>query len=319
MSIERFSAPQESIQTPQAAKEVIEFVAQQMPRQDPLDFKDVFSAEEITNDLKSLAVLQDRFHNDLLHLTQDEQIRIAFGQRVSRALESTIAFHVPNANWFGDGTEFVRPSEFDDVIHGIDGVVEFQTDGILERLALGVDASRNIQREAISKKVERNVRTLLSQDEAQRREVKYFASNITDERGPLRDIVPVVIGVENKNCDELIQLFATQIRLKSKKQRSLSEQKQLEELSTQLAQHPAQLIFLDQIEMQLKAYDRVLSQEKQDERRARLQTKIAALSLIVAQIRKQRIQLIGASVLQQLDDDPVTRVLRENLSRFVRY
>jgi hypothetical protein len=318
MNFNTFPKPSETISNPDAATNIIKFVAEEMPRQNPRDFSDMFPLAEIEIDERAVETLKGRFHNDLLQLSQDEQLRIFNGHRISKALESIIAYHVPTANWFGDGTEFVRPSEFDDVVHGIDGIVEFQTQGVAERLVLGIDASRNARREVIEKKIENNVRALLSEAGASRREVKYFASNITDERGPLRSIVPVVIGADDKACDELVQLFAEQIKIKQQKQRTVAEQKQLGVITDSLSKHPAQLAFLEQMGMQLGVYDQILSREKANERRDNLRQRIGSLLLIIQEIRRQRIKAVGSRASSETSESGVTLAIREALGRYAR-
>jgi len=129
------------------------------------DFKDIFPIEEIENDQKIVSRLEDKFHEQIEHLSPTERENIKNGEKLGHVLEIIIAEEGEKYEWAGKGAYFVRTSRYDDVINGVDIIIEFDTEsGQLPRVGLGVDTSRNKDVAVVYDKIHRNIDKLLQQN-----------------------------------------------------------------------------------------------------------------------------------------------------------
>lgn len=156
-------------------------------------------------------------------------------------------------DWLGPNANLVRTTEYDDIVNGIDAVVEFDTNSDKpERMALAVDASMSPDFHVIAEKIRKNANRVLGiEDHAK---VKYFESQITNRKESLNDMVPVVIGVDADNLAELLGKFSSLIKLQNIRGKSDLERSLIRKTKEELANHPAQKIFLEEIRLQLEWY-----------------------------------------------------------------
>jgi hypothetical protein len=150
--------------------------------------------------------------------------------------------------WFGEGVRAAHTSEFDDVINGVDVVLEIPESGQnVSHLALGVDVTCG-ERELIGKFLE--IRKKIARGELGG--VKYSHSSDGELQGELSGIPHVIIGTDGEHLEGLIRAWVNN--------------------NTALSRDPIQMTFLAQILLQLETFIKYAESEsvKQTEVAARL-------------------------------------------------
>ena len=160
----------------------------------PSDFVNLYGSENVERDLASVASLKRKFETDET-------------QKASEVFEAIVFEQVELSNWLGEHAETIRTSEFDDIVNGVDLVVEFTEDSSTSHLALGVDVTFGTT--SIGKKFER-IRKEIDADNLAT--VKYFESH--GFKGSLRQLPRVVIGVERDTVIALAGLWSRQEKSK---------------------------------------------------------------------------------------------------------
>ncbi|PIR87022.1 MAG: hypothetical protein COU11_02215 [Candidatus Harrisonbacteria bacterium CG10_big_fil_rev_8_21_14_0_10_49_15] len=282
------------------AEAVTQYVKKEYPRLDPRDFTDIFPAEEIERDIADA--------NHLEHQFKDREV-IADSEQISKALEGIVIDQTRRSAWLGLTTEIVRTSAHDDIRNGVDAVAEFTNEEIFERMALAIDATRAADQTIITKKIERNLRKILNEKPETR--VKYFASLADDFRGSLDGIVPVVIGLDTQHCKELIDLLSELIRLQENKNRTPALQEKFLERRTAIENHPAQIVFLKQIEVQLDFYEEVFSKRTLTKDQQLLLDRVSTLKALIQEIVKDKSRNQNIRITDDYEQDSVLRNIRE--------
>lgn len=160
----------------------------------PSDFVNLYGSENVERDLASVVSLKRKFETDET-------------QKASEVFEAIVFEQVELSNWLGEHAETIRTSEFDDIVNGVDLVVEFTEDNSTNHLALGVDVTFGTA--SIGKKFER-IRKEIDADNLAT--VKYFESH--GFKGSLRQLPRVVIGVEKDTVIALAGLWSRQEKSK---------------------------------------------------------------------------------------------------------
>lgn len=160
----------------------------------PSDFVNLYGSENVERDLASVVSLKRKFETDET-------------QKASEVFEAIVFEQVELSNWLGEHAETIRTSEFDDIVNGVDLVVEFTEDNSTNHLALGVDVTFGTT--SIGKKFER-IRKEIDADNLAT--VKYFESH--GFKGSLRQLPRVVIGVEKDTVIALAGLWSRQEKSK---------------------------------------------------------------------------------------------------------
>lgn len=153
----------------------------------PLDFKDHYGAEVVQQDLNHIAHIKESF-------VEDEN------KRAAEVLEAILYEHTELSDWLGPNAKTIRPSEYDDIVNGIDLIVEFESEDATQHLALGVDITFGSI--SMTKKFDRIHREIEEDDLAR---IKYFESH--GFKGSLKQLPRVVIGVEKETVIELASLW----------------------------------------------------------------------------------------------------------------
>lgn len=233
---------------------VLNSASQERPNE--RDFTDLYSQGVIDRDLEVVHILERKFHDNLEHLNPAEIKRVEEGKKRSEALEVIMVEGGELHNWFGERGFLSRTGKYDDY-NGIDGVLEIvqgdEESGELEphNIALAIDASMRPDFSSIERKILRNIERVTGPKKPQ---VKYFQSAVNGVKKKLTMVLPVVVGVEGKHAEELTDLFGEVIRLRGTKDRNENAKKILKEKLERIANHPAQIIFLQEIIDQLNAY-----------------------------------------------------------------
>lgn len=253
------------LQAETAANTELILKASRKPRIQEKNFEEVFGAEEVARDLAMLHRVEEKFKEQLEHLSRTEADNVRQGEKLGHVLEVIISEAGEEYKWAGENAHFIRTSRFDDVINGVDLIIEFQPeedrpdDATPHRVALAVDATRNNDTSIIRQKVQRNIEKLMRVQGRRAPEVKYYQSPTNPNvRGPLETVIPVVIGLQDRNANELINLIAPLKNFPAllAKHPNLADniRAKEEEIAAQLLEHPAQAIFYRQIRAQLQHY-----------------------------------------------------------------
>jgi hypothetical protein len=236
------------------------------------NFEDKFGKEVIERDLALVSRLKDKFATQIEHLGQADIERINVGEKFSEILEVIISDEGERYGWIGENNVLRRTSEFDDIFNGVDVILEFKPEEelssegqpVTKKMALGVDASRNNDFHALTAKINRNVAKLTDQNNPKLNEVKYFQSAFNiNEKGRLKPIIPVVIGLDRKHLSELVSVCALLRSLPHSQMGEAYDKSGVKagdlqkELSERLKKHPAQAVFCKEIELQLMYYLKV--------------------------------------------------------------
>ncbi len=164
----------------------------------PLDYfkkLDKYNNEEIEKDKSTLERIEDDFEE---------------GGKRGEAMEIILADLLDR--WFEtEDMEVItqRTTKFDDVVNGVDIIVEFKTPDSIEKTALAVDAS--LSHSIIEKKLKKCYSKVVGEDK--NFQVKYFQGQFEDENGeyphgPLKTVVPLVAGLDCRNANKLFKDFS---------------------------------------------------------------------------------------------------------------
>ena len=162
----------------------------------------------IAKDRSKVERTKELFKAESEGLTAQEQIRHRLSLKRGEALEIIIAEQGELSEWFGPNAMTERTTEFDDILNKVDLVVEFSpetgeaAEEDMNRIAFAIDASDSPS--GIAKKMAVNKARITG--ELPPSNVKYFCSQVTGYNGPLKRIIPLVVGLEGKNMADLVRL-----------------------------------------------------------------------------------------------------------------
>lgn len=222
---------------------------------DPTSFRDIYSQEEIDDDLqktkeRSVAFAKSRKENDALH-------------KASYGTEALILEQIGLSGWLSaEGVKVYveKTAESDDVFNKTDLVLTFEMPGLEEPLAITVDVTIGLQ--ALSEKIHSIKQEIDTKTLGQ---VKYHET-IAGEHKPLEQTPRVLIGIDPSELKQLFTLWT-------------SEDKAVRD---RLKTHPLQKTIVYEIQEQLLAYQKY-AREKGD-------TKVAenydGLILILQKVRE---------------------------------
>jgi hypothetical protein len=229
------------------------------------DFKEIFGEEDVNNDIKTAARIKEKFSQQIEHLSENEIKEIRNGEKLGHVLEIVIAEAGEEYGWAGQKSRFILASTHDDVVNGVDVILELvpieNKDFIQpQRVALAIDTSRNKDTYALSQKVTRNINKITGEDPKKFAGVKYFQSAINKGiKSNLEIVIPVVIGLEAKNANDLIHSAAVIKILEKMADKNDDYKEVLEIRREEMRQNPAQMVFNQEVCSQLKCYLKKLS------------------------------------------------------------
>ena len=209
------------------------------------DFIQYYGEDTVAEDKAVVKALKQKFEDELQKLSAHERERLRLSQKRGEVLEIIIAEQGELSDWFGPNAMTMRTAEIDDFRNKVDIVIEFSLgEGAAgagqeaKRIALAIDASDNLLK--LADKIRINQEKIMGKRPPAH--VQYFRSQVTDFTGPLYRIIPVVVGLDGKNLKDLVRLQNTSLR------GGISSGAANE----QLAKHPAQRVFIEEIVVQLK-------------------------------------------------------------------
>ena len=263
------------------------------------EFEGVYSREEIERDKESVRKKKRRIEEQDTAPTKRAQI-----------LEALLAEQIELSEWLGLDAMTIIPAEYDDLYHGVDLAAEFQRDGTLQHLAMGVDVTTSPF--SIEKKLN-IIRDHLT--DGTMTEMKYFTSErLPNLHGRYENIPSIVVGADARTINELAELWLTVDRSKNPKQGTDSID--LEELRAKareaqqkLARHRVQVLILKQMQVQLEAF-RTYAQKKSQSKVASKLTDI--LKLVTDILSEKKISKIDDKINES---DDVFRAIKDNLEK----
>lgn len=227
-----------------------------------------YSRENVEADLKKIEEYKENF--EVKHLAE--------------VLEAIFYEHIEMSEWLGRSAETIKTSEFDDIMNGVDLVVEFNQEAEAQNhLALGVDVTfgaRHLESKFNKIKAEIDADTLA--------EVKYYDSATI--HGRLKQVPRVVVGVEKETVLELAQLW-------------------MQHKNQELAQHEVQFVLLGQIRKQLNAFMEYAQKNGKANSERAYARSLTTVRRIIEEKRDQR-----PKALSHLDQ--VYTGIQEQLARF---
>jgi hypothetical protein len=241
---------------------------------DPSGFIDLYGVENVTRDIRHVETLKSKFEKNE-------------AKAAAEILEAIVCEHVELSNWLGPNAETIRTSEFDDIVNGVDMIVEFNEEMTTNHLALGIDVtfgSLSMQKKFDRIKGEIEKDTLAN--------VKYFEAH--GYKGSLRQLPRIVIGVE---LPKVVQLAGLWERGDKKT----------------IGSHVTKEIIAQEIERQLRTF-LIYAQSVHAESAIKSYTR--ALHVMRAVRTKRNGFSEDSSVRTQIEEDRVYQGILKNLERF---
>ncbi|MDD5464384.1 MAG: hypothetical protein PHP62_04495 [Candidatus Moranbacteria bacterium] len=221
-------------------------------------FRDIYPGAEVDRDKQWAEGLKKK----LAERDRLEGKELVYAAIRSDALETLIVDQAEMNNWFGENSFLTRTSEYDDKNNHVDAILEFAVEGedgeVAKRLALAIDTTMASSKSnnVVNDNIEKNIEAV----KYDRTTVKYFESQVDNYKGRLRHVLPVVVGVDMTNSDDLISLAASMAKLEStiRDPKAIVNKENLKinltKAKKEMLDHPAQLLFLEEIKAQLEMY-----------------------------------------------------------------
>ena len=122
--------------------------------------------------------------------------------KLASVLEAIIHTQVNNSKWFGNYAKSIKAPQYDDLINGVDTVIEFKVPQIpTHYLAMGIDVTYRIN---LEKKFERIKQEI---DDGQLATIKYLRSSDGTMRAEKTQVPRLVIGVDGQTCQSLAKAW----------------------------------------------------------------------------------------------------------------
>lgn len=226
---------------------------------DPRSFTD-FDQNMVAEDLKYVERLNETFR--VRDTKEGERMKM-----YATAFEGLIYEQTELNDWLGPNVLTTKASTFDDYKHGVDSIASFPDKDGKSHAALALDVTFTEPRkklERIRKEIENGTLS----------DVKYFRSPDDSYVGSLSLVPRVVIGADKQHIIQVSELWA--------------ENKQ-----KKLAEDPLQIQLLEEILMQLKAFQAYARKQNVPERNEMVETYGRMISLVTAAFsseEKQRLR-----------------------------
>ncbi len=219
-------------------------------------FEGLYDKDMIAQDTAYVEKMEDRFR-------REEKPETAYFKRRAELLEAIARNEIKHDNWLGPEAKPITASRYDDIKNGVDMIVElFKKDNpaeVASLLGLSVDVTSNVT--SLEDKLAKIKDNILN---GQMAYVKYFMSS-TGARQEMPRVSKVVIGTEAGSIRELsllrleIHELGRAIRANKDKgelspESVLSLESRFREARLKLAKHRVQILFLNEIELQLKTF-----------------------------------------------------------------
>lgn len=158
-------------------------------------FKDDYSVGETERDKNLSKRLRKRLKSEL---ENNKTLREFY--KDSFVFETILFEHIELSEWLGAEAETILPSDYDDIVNGIDVIVRFDTDESVdsEYLGVAVDVTSSEDGDSLQKKFEK-IKDLIENGRLSR--LKHFKARGSEEPG--LDVPRVIVGTDHANLDNL--------------------------------------------------------------------------------------------------------------------
>ncbi|MBI5742462.1 MAG: hypothetical protein HZA25_01310 [Candidatus Niyogibacteria bacterium] len=163
--------------------------------------KTLYTERSVAADNAEVARLEREFRAD-----EERDLKRKETSEYATAFETLLMIQTELCEWLGPEAMTVRTSKFDDIKNGVDFMIRFP-DG--PDIAVDVTASFD----QLPKKFNRVKREI---DQGRLADLKYFYDEMTDERGPLKDIPRVVVAADGRTIGGLSELWLVKDKKRSK-------------------------------------------------------------------------------------------------------
>ncbi|KND47517.1 MAG: hypothetical protein AB199_03745 [Parcubacteria bacterium C7867-004] len=241
----------------------------------PKNFGDLYDQKAIQADLAKVDHLKSNV------------FETGSGKIAADILEGIVFDQIELSNWFGSHAHTLKTSEFDDIVNGVDLIVEFdEPESRKAHLALGVDATYGA--DTISKKFGRIKRDI---DQDRLATIKYFESGDGRIKGRLTQVPRIVLGVERGTVLSLARAWT-------------------EGRKGELAVHPVQELLLKQARSQLTVFAHYARMRGRHESRRSYDEALAIVNGISGEkgltvssesVREMLADKVHLEILEQLD------------------
>jgi hypothetical protein len=203
MSFEPYPSSERGLIGPQLLK-TAEEKAEQLRKVYSIDlgpFMDpqVYGKEAVIEDLKKVLTAEKKFATDVSKSDLE-------AKRLSEVFEMYFVDAANKQKWFGNETNIMRTTRFDDYFNAVDAIAEFQ-DGNdkFGHLALSTDLTFGY--DSSLRKIEDVLRAI---DNGTMARLRYFHSDAMGYTGQLRDIPKTILGMDQENLPEFVRLWTHQ-------------------------------------------------------------------------------------------------------------
>jgi len=160
----------------------------------PESFSDLYSPETIKRDEAET----QKAKKDFEQKDSEEEKRAKI---LADIFEAIIFDQGEMSEWFGGSVKTVKTSEYDDIVNGVDAILEFNEKRRKSHLALGIDATYQT---FADQKIDR-IKNRIKRGEMAK--VKYFHSENFHIRGEYSQIPLTIISARAETIKELIKLW----------------------------------------------------------------------------------------------------------------
>lgn len=189
------------------------------------EFASTYGESKILGDKARVKELDDLFLNE--HRNNSEEMKQI--HRIAKTFEIIFFDQAGVSNWLGENAKTLQVSKYDDLVNGVDSVVEFTPNGSYSILALAVDITSSHE---LGRKFDRIKKEI---DNEKLTELTYFKSEAFNFIGRKFNIPRVVIGADRKVLIDLME-------------------KWLDKDKKGLAEHVIRVIIIEEITEQLEVF-----------------------------------------------------------------
>ncbi len=253
------------------------------------DFADVFSSEEISQD-------QDLIKDWIASRGPEASQYQKSQKQWADAFEVLVSLQIELGDWLGSDVMTAFTSEYDDLVHAVDGVIEIRGEEgeSSKNVRLGFDCTFSEQE--LEKKITRMWDRL---NTARLYNVKYFISPHSEEKLSLRDIPLVTIFTNKQMVQELAEQWSANKR--------------------RLNDHPFKFLVLEQILFQLlamRAYLKAPHCSARGAKRYRIQDRIdEVVEAVSANVQKALVTSVDENVLRYVSNHPHIQEVQTKVER----
>lgn len=235
-------------------EKVVDTILKEEERKPNLEnFRSLYGSDVVTKDLETVRRLKEKFESRYNESPEKKR-----GYKFSAAFERVFKGWAPRLGWFGDKAEIISTSEYDDYVNGVDGVLILNKS---EYVGLAIDTTHT-GADKIDEKMMRALDHITNEGSVS---LKYFEQK--NFRGELKETIPVIVGLDDRNANAVIDTLGQVFNLLKQKERTARQNQILKEKIDVLKDHPAQVIFLRQIRAQLEMYQRVLGADQSESKK----------------------------------------------------